>query len=265
MNARNETRKLAFEQCENREMMAGNVAAAMYGDQLVIQGDNQSNSIEVSEIGNNVVQIKAANGTTVNGATTAYFFNPSDKINAFMNGGDDMLIIHNNPGRTTTFNNVYINMGSGRDQLAFWGTSVFGNATVVMGAEWENDADYLDIGKHPLDPNPNSPQANFWANLDVKTGGGDDSIAFREKTNVFGNVSLRTGAGKDSVRIDQMYAARDFFADLGSGDDQMNAGGLYARGNVWIDAGYGYDLYLGSMNYLSWNKATLSRFERINR
>ncbi len=59
-----------------------------------------------------------------------------------------------------------------------------------------------------------------------------------------------------------MYAARDFFADLGDDHDQMNAGGLTARGNVWIDAGNGYDLYLGSMNYLNWRN--MSRFERVN-
>ncbi len=157
MNARTQTRKLAFEQVENREMMAGNVSAAMYGDQLVIQGDNNSNTIEITEIYNRVVEIKATNSTTINGTDKAYFYIPSDKINVFMNGGDDTLTIASTAGRSPTgFENAYIDMGSGRDQLALWGTQMI-NTTVVMGADWEYDADYLDIGRNPYLANSPMP------------------------------------------------------------------------------------------------------------
>lgn len=248
MNARNQTRKLAFEQCEGREMMAGNVSAAMYGGELVIQGDNQSNSIEITEITNYAVEIKATNGTTINGTNVAYFFNPSDKINAYMNGGDDVLTLASTAGRNPTgFVNAYIDMGSGRDQLGFWGTQNV-NTTVVMGADWENDADYLDIGRNPF--LANSPSANFWGNLDIRTGGGDDYIALREYTNVYGNTRINMGEGNDSLRIDRMYAARDFYANLGNGNNQVNAGGLTARGYTVFDAGTGYDIYLGSPNHV---------------
>ena len=262
MNARNQTRKLAFEQVENREMMAGNVSAAIYGNELVIQGDNNSNQIDVTEIGNNFVQIKAVDGTTVNGAAVAYFYNPTDNINAYMYGGNDRIIFESTGTRTTAFNNVYVDMGSGMDYLGFWGTAVNGNAKLITGQDWENDSDTIEIGRHPF--NSNFSMANFWSNLDIKTGGGDDSVAFRQNTNVYGNLSLQTGDGKDQVILERVLAYKDFFADLGAGDDQMNAGGLTARGKVWIDAGTGYDFYLGSMNYLSWNNGTLSRFNRIN-
>lgn len=261
MNTRPQTRKLAFEQVEDREMMAGNVAAAMYGNELVIQGDNNSNQIEVTEIGNNVVQIKATDGTTVNGATTAYFYNPSDNINVYMNGGNDRFLMMSTAGRTTTFNKTYIDMGSGSDYLGLWGTAIFGQATLVTGADGENESDTIEIGKQPFDAS--FQIANFWSNLDIKTGGGDDYVNFREKTNVYGNLSLRTGDGADQVRMDRLLAYRDFFADLGKGDDQMNAGGLDARGNVYIDAGLGNDLYLGSSRYMRWINGTLSQFERL--
>ncbi len=263
MNARTQTRKLAFEQVENREMMAGNVSAAIWGNELVIVGDNQSNQIEVTEIGNNFVQIKATDGTTVNGAASAYFYNPSDNVNAYMNGGNDRLLMMSTAGRTTTFNKTYIDMGSGSDYLGLWGTAIFGQATLITGADWENESDTIDAGKHPF--NPSFHSANFWSNLDIRTGGGDDYVTMRENTNVYGNLSVLTGSGNDQVRLDRVLAYRDFYADLGSGSDQMNAWGLNARGNVTINAGaYDNDLYFGSMDYLNVWKG-MSGFERVNR
>jgi hypothetical protein len=263
MNTRNNTRKLAFEQVENREMMAGNVQAAIYGGELVIVGDNQSNQIEVTEIGNNVVQIKATDGTTVNGTNVAYFFNPSDNINVYMNGGNDRLILESTAGRTTTFNKAYIDMGSGQDYLCVWGTAINGPATLITGADWENESDTIDMGKHPF--NPTFHSANFWSSLDIKTGGGDDFVTMRENVNVYGNLSIRTGDGNDQLRMDKVLAYKDFFADLGKGDDQMNAWGLTARGSVNINAGSGgLDRYFGSLDYLNvWYG--MSGFERVNR
>lgn len=263
MNTRTQSRKLAFEQVENREMMAGNVSAAIYGGELVIVGDDQSNSIQVTEVSDRVVEINAINGTTINGASVAYFYNPSDKLNAYMNGGDDVLQILTTQGhRTTTFNNVFINMGSGRDGLGISDTAIFGNSTLIMGADWENDTDVLVLGGK-LIGTQTPPITNFWANLDIKTGGGGDYVYFLDKTNVYGNLSLRTGDGDDQVQMERLLAYKDFYADLGNGDDQMNAGGLDARGNVYIDAGWGNDLYLGSSRYMRWINGTLSRFDRF--
>jgi hypothetical protein len=247
MKTRNETRKLTFEQCEKREVMAGNVQAGIWGGELVIQGDNNSNQVEVSEYMNGFYEVKGSNGTTINGGTAAYLYNPTDKVNAYLYGGDDLLVFGNKPNRQTAMAGVYVDMGSGADQLGFWGTSVgFNNSTVVMGADWENDADTFDMGKNVF-AGPNSPQATFWGNLNVRTGGGNDQVIFRDSSYIYSNLSINTGNGNDQVRVDRLNV-RDFFADLGSGDDQINVGGLTARGNINIDAGIGYDIYLGSLD-----------------
>jgi hypothetical protein len=72
-------------------------------------------------------------------------------------------------------------------------------------------------------------------------------------------LTLITEGGKDSVLLERTLAYKNFYADLGNGDDQMNAWGLNARGSVTIDGGYGIDFFYGSANYL--NPSKRGRFE----
>jgi hypothetical protein len=241
-------RNLSLETLEARQVMAGDVQVGLWANELVIKGDNNSNTVEVSEYAHRYYEVRGLNGTTINGRSAAYVFNPTDRVNAYMNGGNDLLVFGNKSNFRTSMESLYVDMGSGADQLGLWGASVgFSGATVVMGAEWENDADFFDMGKNVF-AGPNSPHAQVWGNLNVRTGGGDDKVIFRDLCSTYGSVSLRTGGGADEVRIDSLRVNKNFFADLGSGDDAINVVGLQTRGTQTIDGGADRDSYIGSMD-----------------
>jgi hypothetical protein len=109
---------LRFESLEKREVMAGNVTAAIVGGSLVISGDDNSNNIEVVGtgvpgeyriIGHDLVGATLINGAvgplTIRGVTGGILINAR--------GGNDRVSAHS----LTTFGDLSIQGGAGVDYL----------------------------------------------------------------------------------------------------------------------------------------------------
>ncbi len=183
--------------------MAGDVKVGVWNGELVIQGDNNSTQVEVHEYAEYHYQVRGFNGTTINGGVAASFYNPTDKVHAYMRGGDDQLYFYNQ-NRTTSMASVFIDMGSGADIVSFLGTSVgFNTSTVVMGADWETMRTYL-IWERMSGLVLVLLRQTFWGNLNIRTGGGNDQVNFRDSSYIYSNLDLRTESGHDQVRVDRL-------------------------------------------------------------
>lgn len=76
------------------------------------------------------------------------------------------------------------------------------------------------------------------AQLDIRTGDGDDALRVMVGNNV--QTRVDTGDGNDTLDIDSAFAVQ-LSVDAGSGDDTVNLGGLGGSGITGINTGDGND------------------------
>ena len=159
-------RKCKFESLENRQMMAGDVMAAVHAGTLFIKGDNLSNGITITPgaIPNQVIitGINAGgSGTTVNGLTNTAvpINNVTMDIKIKMLRGNDIVTVNN----LTVNGSLKINTDGGVDTVTV-------NASTICG------------------------------DLDVNTGGSADTVTVTN-TLVNGEAEFRTGGDCDHLTI----------------------------------------------------------------
>lgn len=246
------SRRLGMESLEKRQLMAGDVQVGIVGNELVLRGDWQGNSVVVSEIGERFVRVQGFNNTTLNGKNQAFYaYNPSDTLKAFLNGGNDELLLATDAAAQTRtdFAKVTIDMGRGKDTVACWGVSVYGHSTIKLGSEWENDADSFAIGRNPFAAagSAGSYGTAFWQGLTLTTGGGNDVARFADESLVLGRSTISMGRGNDSVFLDSLRIDNSvFYVDLGSDHDALANWGLVVNGGVVvIQPGEGFDTFYG--------------------
>ena len=122
-------RRLSVERFEDRTMMAGDVAVALEGSLLNIQGDDLANQVNVVQQanGNVVISGLAGTGTTINGLPSLTLVNPSlSALDVRMNGGNDTLIIR----RLAVGTDMNIDMGAGNDIARVFDANVGVNASI---------------------------------------------------------------------------------------------------------------------------------------
>jgi hypothetical protein len=161
-------------------------------------------------------------------------------------------------------------MGRGNDTVACWGVSVYGDSTIKLGVESENEADSFTIGKNPF-ARPGSAGSYgtaFWQGLTLTTGGGDDVARFADESLVWGRSTISMGRGNDSVFLDSLRIDNSvLYVDLGRDHDALANWGLAGNGVVVIQPGEGFDTFYG----LNWilNNGTFGGerrpFERVVR
>ncbi len=89
-------RKLRFESLENRQMMAGDVTAAVAGGVLTITGDTAANDISLLPTGiANTFLVRGNNGTTVNMAAGFLAVGVTSDVTIDLDDGDDILSVNN--------------------------------------------------------------------------------------------------------------------------------------------------------------------------
>src|SRR5436190_8856761 len=127
-------RILFLERLESREVLTGNVTAAIRGGDLFVNGDSQGNDITITRSGPSSLTI-TGNGTTVNGQASVTLNNFHDDAIINLNGGNDKLTFERTiddlfrlPGGLT------ITTAGGNDELNFSDVSVKDHLFINTGS-----------------------------------------------------------------------------------------------------------------------------------
>jgi hypothetical protein len=154
--------------------------------------------------------------------------------------------------------NLSINSGAGADTVNLLTTQEHGSAKIdiqTYKSLIETDADHVWLSN-----------AVSNGDINVRTGGGDDSIHL-DLCTAFHDINLNAGAGNDTMDLIQDLAVDKLMADLGAGNDTLNVNTLYFGNdqNVILTGGTGYDsLNSTGIDPTHFGHFPKSGWERIN-
>jgi hypothetical protein len=197
---------LRFEQLEGRDLLAGNVIAALSGGNLRIKGDALDNEIRIGITDGDLV-VEGINGTTVNDLGVPFIaVAGSDTVPrslvVTLNSGDDCLLIEDVKvtGRTT------VNGNHGDDKIEVRGDSAFTRNLTIIGGHADDTVFIHDITS-PIDGR-------------VTVGGKkhNDTIGV-ENTEFNGPVSLVASKHDDSVAVFGSIFNSGYWSSGGKGAD----------------------------------------------
>ncbi|MFN9346362.1 MAG: beta strand repeat-containing protein [Planctomycetota bacterium] len=108
-------RRLSLEKLQARELLAGDVTAAVTNGFLVVRGDDAANELTIERISGDSVRITGATGTTINGLTQPAILRVRKGYDIATGGGDDKLTVIglNAVGRYE----IRMDLGAGNDVL----------------------------------------------------------------------------------------------------------------------------------------------------
>ena len=86
-------RRLGVERLQARELLAGDVTAAVTNGFLVIRGDDAANELTIERISGDRVKVTGATGTTINGLTQPAVLRVRKGYDIATGGGDDKLTV----------------------------------------------------------------------------------------------------------------------------------------------------------------------------
>ena len=205
--------KLRVESLEKRLLMAGNVTVSQSGADLIIQGDNSDNSLEV--IGTGVAgqfvvvgEPSVAGGTAINGVVNgAQTFNGvTNDITIKLAGGDDFLIVNN----VATGRDLNIDMGDGANEMQLGDG---GAGSLGTGRDLNiNAAGQLDLQEDRVFLQRDQ-------NISI-TGGFNDSVFITSGSNR--DLNVHTNGGNDVVNINLLTNRRNLLIDTGSDNDLIS-------------------------------------------
>jgi len=217
--------KTSAEQFEVRLLPAGNVTATIVGDNLVLAGDAEDNSVRIEVDGGNII-VTGLDGTTINGdpdfeAVTGSTNIAGDLVVDLGKGDDKLAVgdtiviegdvrVTDNSGATTLgFRSVEIQgdllvkTGRKNDRISLVGTSVAGDAKIVT----HRGKDLVSIS-----------QSTVTGALDMATGRGTDGVVVDDST-LSDSARLDTGRGRDAALIRDTTIAENLSAKTGRGRD----------------------------------------------
>lgn len=212
--------RLFAEPLEPRNLLAGNVSAFLSGDNLIINGDNLSNTISVESFGPGTVQVRGF-GTSVNGTPNGIkTFPVSGTIQIEMNRGYDVVRVTN----LVIQDNLWMSMGAGNDEVLLGKTTAGENAR---------------FGGTPSGP------LFVQNNVGIYTYGGDDRV-FQSDVHVQGAGTINVAEGSDRIQIDRPAGSGEnveydglFRIFAGEGQDQLNIHGLVVDDDMVVASGGG--------------------------
>ena len=102
---------------EDRVLLSGNVTARTWGTSLIVRGDAEDNSVQIS-LENGSVQVTGTEGTTINGEDAPFVLSDQNQIEGrlvvSLGRGDDMLLLSDG---LEIGGNLYVHMGRGADLI----------------------------------------------------------------------------------------------------------------------------------------------------
>jgi hypothetical protein len=252
-----------MERLEDRQMMAGDVAAYVQNGNLFINEATAhvglDNSIRVTQLANGQIRVHG-NGTLSDGTTSLVNgqafqdFTVTGGLFVNFGGGQDLVVIGEGLGPIPTFGNVSIDLGvasavgdADKDNLIVWALSTRGGMTVNTGAS----DDWVFLGGTQIGDGVGLD------NLVINTGGGGDTATIKDGSHIRGNLDIQTYSSLAETDADTAYFDTDAKVDmdvnvrLGGGDDFLMVtdpsdtlllwGGLQTYGSMFVDMGAGDD------------------------
>jgi hypothetical protein len=260
MSARN--RRLNMEQMEAREMMAGDVAAAVSGGTLFLNEASgqagRDNSVIVSQIAPGRIRVTGNATTTdstvskINGAAFQDF-NVTGGLVVKFGGGSDLVVFDQlAPPKFTDVNidlaappivatsMMFTTTGAttsafnppDKDNLIMWGANITGNLTVNTGA----DSDWVFISNTPIG-----------GNVSINTGAGADTAQLQNMPGLIGgtvDIQLYSSLAEkdaDVAWLDHVYANGNINVRAGDGADLLHLDNVTSYKDFNLDAGAGDD------------------------
>jgi hypothetical protein len=260
MARKNQNRSVRLETLETRNLMAGNITASVVNDELVLNGDNLANQVEVHQTAGNLFKVKGLNGTTINGkADKSFIFQKGIRVD--LKGGDD----HFFSGGTVFVDDIHgdlnINMGAGKDSVLLGRVNVQGKTVIDTSTEDDvvginlavlknltintgSGSDTVNMGlmnAKATTVNMDAGNDKFFStfssteSLKVESGNGDDTVELFISTSS-GVVDLLTGNNNDVVKV-QASIANKFNIDTSSGDDKVELSGSIDAAETNVNTG----------------------------
>jgi hypothetical protein len=246
----NRLNKFGMEKLEDRQMMAGDIAAYVSGGDLYVNEAvgqaGQDNTVFMSTLANGKVRVTSITN----------LLNPQD---------------------FTVTGNVYVNLGGGNDRVDF------DCDLTPPGPPNFNKFVHINVGSSTT---PDDDRVNVWGAevnglMQIDTGAGNDRVFVNEATVAGDGLVINTGAGVDNVGVEdsdldalvihtydslaetdgdvidvQRVVAGTVRARLGGGNDQFLIRSVDAD-NFDIDAGSGSDT--GALEYIRAADTVLTR------
>ena len=252
-----------MERLEDRQMMAGDVAAYVQNGHLYIsEATGQAgldNSVRVSQLANGQIRVfgnsTLSDGTTsqVNGAAFQDF-TVTGGLTVNFGGGQDLIVFDAGAGAVPTFGSISLHMGQAnasgdadKDNIIAWALASRGGMSVTTGGS----NDWVFLGGAQIGDGVGVD------NLVVNTGAGADTVTIKNGTHIRGGLDVQTYNSLSQMDADTVYFDTDAAVDLdinvrmGGGDDVFfitsDTGqpplfdGLRTGGSVFVDTGAGAD------------------------
>jgi large repetitive protein len=234
-------RPLRMECLERRELLAGNVNAAIDGQNILrITGDNASNQIHVQE----VARIDGALGirviginTNINGSSQAAEFRvPSRDVVISMGGGNDSVFFAPQaPSRIAQLRRLEIFGGPGQDRINVQRVNVSqGTVPLRINTGIDGSGDVVQLGVVTVGAGQDAL---------VSTGGGNDQIRIGNST-FRRNLTINAGDGADTVNLVNAQVVGQFTLNAGTGADVVNLEATTLGGSAALNLGDGADQLL---------------------
>lgn len=207
---------LSFERLESRLVMAGNIQATQVGEDLIIEGDEFSNSLflDQSSFGSFALfgrPYAQPDDTTINGQDTTaapvVFHGVTGNVVIQLSGGDDRFSI--SAFQQPVFQvgkALVIDTGAGNDSVSISGFSI------RIGTQF-----VVDLG----DGHDSFSAINIGAGNDqvIRGGPGNDSISLSSSSSR--DLAIHSGEGFDAVRIESCQIRNSTLLDGGSEADRL--------------------------------------------
>jgi len=191
---------------EQRALLAGNAIASLNGPHLTILGDADSNTVEITVLGGNVV-VRGLNDTTVNGSSEFIVASGVNTIggNIFISlgDGDDTVLFSRNVNVT---GKTDIRGGSGDDSIGSI-NATFGNGLDIHGKR----------GNDTISIQETDVTGRLW----MKTRSGDDVISITDST-INGRLKIKSGVGSDAISVTGTTVSHKFSIHAGMGQDDVS-------------------------------------------
>ena len=243
----NDANQIQFdlESLEPRQMLAGDVTAAIRGNDLIIEGDQQNNEIVIQESANpGEFEVFGANGTTINGQERFTFTSDVDDVRIQLRDGNDRLWIK----EMQVGDDVRIRTGDDQDAILIDELTVRGN----LRLDTQSGDDAVHFG---------NAVKNLGNRLEVRTGSGSDQLFLRNS--LVDRVDVRTGSGIDQALVSSVDTSR-FVMSLGSGDDLAILKNVSAEPEVRGQAGFDTVHSNGFLRSVEWQEVVGYGFARVS-
>ncbi len=243
-------RRASVELLEGRQLMAGDVIAALEGNLLVIEGDNLDNQITVSQLASGDVVVSGQTGTLINGLPSIRYIRPAlNSVEIRMEGGNDVVNLRS----VQIANDLMVDLGAGNDRLTSPAAAPIrvGANAMVYGAEGNDTVQlngsavaedlFIDGGLGAMTAQLNNvtvdkvmsiigDEANDLVSVinsriglmaNIETKGGSDRVTMVDFSAL--GLQINTDAngsiGADQVTFNRVQTVEDLNVATGSGND----------------------------------------------